>query len=113
MSTHWKHRIQGKTVSIVFVKFVTNYSLGGKILSFRNRKFWPFFWCVLFSVLIRAGSFFLEVRGWGPQPPSGRNIWGTPLYMGLRVLDTLRQLDPHSESWQLRQVVVRSQFPFN
>ena len=33
--------------------------------------------------------------------------------MGLRALDTFRLLDSHSECWQLRQVVVRSRFPFN
>ena len=33
--------------------------------------------------------------------------------MGLRALDTFRLLDSHSECWQLRQVVVRSQFPFH
>ena len=38
---------------------------------------------------------------------------GATLYKGLRVLDTLRQLDSHSECWQLRQVVVRSRLPFH
>ena len=33
--------------------------------------------------------------------------------MGLRVLDTLRQLDSHSESLHILQVVVLSRFPFH
>ena len=32
--------------------------------------------------------------------------------MGLRVFDTFRLLDSHSESWHILQVVVRSRFPF-
>ena len=49
----------------------------------------------------------------GASPPSGETLGGAPLYMRLRVFDTLRKLDSHSECWQLRQVVVRSQFPFH
>jgi len=49
----------------------------------------------------------------GGFPTSGRAKRSTPVYMGLRGFDTLRQLDSHSECWQLRQVVVRSQFPFH
>ena len=35
-----------------------------------------------------------------------------PCLQGTRVLDRLRQLDSHSESLHILQVVVRSRFPF-
>jgi len=103
--------------SIEIHKFVTRYFLGGKNLSFRKKKIWPFFWCVFFSVLIRTENFFWKLMGWGLPPPGGHQdgylfTWDFGQMISSSLLATFSVLTLGISNWVKLNTPPRSRASF-
>ena len=93
------------------------YFLGGKNLSFRKKKIWPFFWCVFFSVLIRTENFFWKLMGWGLPPPGGHQdgylfTWDFGQMISSSLLATFSVLTLGISNWVKLNTPTRSRASF-